>query len=364
MKKTLFVAAIMLAILIVIPTLALSEAINVNTPIQITTTSSYDRNPCLLKANGIYWLFYTSDRDNTGTRDGYNPDLDYYDIYFRTSKSVEGLQAAPDQLLGSESTYPDNAQRDLAAVQTDDGKIWLFASTGLGPGAERSIYYYIYDGVWSGPTPIQADSKLVTDYAAHLDALTYNGRIWVFFDMGYNLYMTNYDGAVWSTPIKVQSDATLAKAIVTEGTFYVVWVPMTSEWTSYCGSGIYLSTSTDGNTWASTSTPIASWPSTDATNWDPAIIKDKNVFKLFWAPDIGTGGQFIATSTSKTPQNPASWSAPTALTTSSNGVNNWWDFWPEPCTKGNALYLFYTSERNSAGTARIDANIWLMQLSR
>jgi hypothetical protein len=362
MKKTFFLAAIMLAILIAIPTLAFSDAKNVNTPIQITTDPGYDRNPCVLKADGSYWLFYTRDRDNTGTRDGYNPDLDYYDIYFRTSKSIEGLQTAQDQLLGSASTYPDNAQRDLAAVQSDDGKIWLFASTGLGPGAERSIYYYIYDGAWSGPTPIQADSILITDYAAHIDALTYNGRIWVFFDIGYDIYMANYDGNTWSTPINVQSDATLAKATVADGTFYVVWVPLTESWTDYCASGIYLSTSTDGSTWTATSTPIASWPG--ATNWDPALIKDKGVFKLFWAPDIGTGGQFIATSESKTPQDTASWSDPIALTTSSFDDNNWWDFWPEPCTKGNVLYLFYTSERNSAGTDRIDANIWLNQLPK
>jgi hypothetical protein len=355
MKKLLFVAAILLAILIAIPTLAFSDAKNVNTNIQITTDPGYDRNPCLLKADGSYWLFYTRDRDHTGARDGYNPDLDYYDIYFRTSKKIEGLQAAPDQFLAS--AYPDNAQRDLAAVQTNDGKIWLFASTGLGPGLERSIYYYIYDGAWSNPTPIPG-----TDYAAHIDALTCNGKIWVFYDIGYTLKMTNYDGTVWSTPIDVQADATLAKALVEDGTFYVVWVPMTTDWTAYCASGIYLSTSTDGNTWTSTTTPIASWPS--ATNWDPAITKDKGAFTLFWAPDIGAGGQFIATSTSKTPKDPTSWTTPTALTTSSFGVNNWWDFWPEAYTKGNVLYLFYTSERNSAGTDRIDANIWLMQLPR
>jgi hypothetical protein len=350
MKKTLYLAAIMLAILIAIPTLAFSDAKNVNMPIQITTDPGYDRNPCVLKADGSYWLFYTRDRDNTGTRDGYHPDLDYYDIYFRTSKSIEGLQAAQDQLLGSASTYPDNAQRDLAAVQTNDGKIWLFASTGLGPGSQRSIYYYIYDGAWSDPTPVPE-----TGSAAHIDALAYNGILWVFFDIGYDLYMTNYDGTVWSTPIEAQSGATLAKAIVEDGTFYVVW-------TTSSGSGIYLSTSTDGSTWTSTSTPIASWP--DATNWDPALIKDKGVFKLFWGPDIGTGGQFIATSASKTPQDTASWSDPIALTTSSFDDNNWWDFWPEPCTKGNVLYLFYTSERNSAGTDRIDANIWFNQLPR
>lgn len=58
--------------------------------IQITTDPKYERNPCILRTNdGTYWLFYTRGKDNRGIRglQGYNPDLDYYDIYYRTSKS-------------------------------------------------------------------------------------------------------------------------------------------------------------------------------------------------------------------------------------------------------------------------------------
>lgn len=74
------------------------------------------------------------------------------------------LQKANDNII--RWIYPDNAQRDIAALQASDGKIWLFASTGLGPGLERSVYYYTYDVAWSGPTAIPD-----TDYAAHIDAL-------------------------------------------------------------------------------------------------------------------------------------------------------------------------------------------------
>jgi hypothetical protein len=87
-----------------------------------------------------------------------------------------------------------------------------------------------------------------------------------------------------------------------------------------------------------------------------ALIKDKNAFRLFWAPS--DSGQFIATSTSTNPMNPSSWSTPVKLTT----ANNWWDFWPRPYKKDNLIYLFYTSERNSDGTARTDGNIWMSKL--
>jgi len=58
-----------------------------------------------------------------------------------------------------------------------------------------------------------------------------------------------------------------------------------------------------------------------------------------------------------------SWSTPVRVTTASYDGNSWWDFWPEPYKKGRegegSLCMFYTSERNSGGTAMIDGNIWV-----
>jgi hypothetical protein len=343
MKKSIVVVTI-LAILLAMPAMASNDEKQSNRNVQITTDPKYDRNPSFFKAkDGTYWLFYTRGKDNRGIRgfQGYDPDLDYYDIYYRTSKSMEGLQKANDNIIRSK--YPDNAQRDIAAFQARDGKIWLFASTGLGPGSERSVYYYKYGGTWSDPTPIPN-----TDYAAHIDALESHGKIWLFFDVGYILKITSYDGSAWSAPTDIHTDATVARATVEGGTFYVVW-------TTSSGSGIYLSTSPDGSTWTSTSATIASWPS--LTNWDPVLIKDKDTFRLLWAPS--NSEQFIATSTSTNPTNPSSWSTPVKLTT----ANNWWDFWPRPYKKGGSTYLFYTSERNSDGTERTDGNIWMLKLS-
>ena len=320
--------------------------------IQITTSPYYDRNPSMFQAkDGTYWLFYTRGRDERKIRDvgGYNPDLDYYDIYYRTAKAIPGLVAAQERKVLV--TPPDNAQRDVAALQAGDGTIRVFASTGLGPGGERSVYYYTFQaGAWSGPVAVPG-----TDYAAHIDAVEKDGKIWVFYDVGYELFVTSYtlNSGVWSTPVSIHMDATVAKAMVDGGQFYVVW-------TTSGGAGIFLSTSDDGLTWESTASSIADWPGL-ITDWDPVLTRDGKVFRLFWAPSDTE--QFLATTSSPYPMKPASWSPPVRLTTAMYGGTGWWDFWPEPVQKGRTVTgspaLVFTSERNRDGTARIDGNIWL-----
>ena len=365
MKKALSIIAVLLVLVLVIvtlvtPALAASKGIQ-DKAIQLTTNLRYDRNPSFLRANdGTYWLFWARGQDSRNIRgfNGYDPDLDYYDVYYKTANSMPGLERAAEHQIPLKA--PDNAQRDIAAVQAANGTIWVFVSTGLGPGSERSVYYYTYDGTWHGPTAVPA-----TDYAAHISALQYQGKIWVFFDIGYTLKVTSYDETTsqWtSTPNLIANNATIAKAIVDKGKFYVVWTYV--DGVNIWGSGIYLSSSPDGLTWSSTANPIAAWPATGATNWDPVLTQDKGVFRLFWAPDSGIPGygQFIATSTSTKPIDPASWSVPVQVTTANYDGNNWWDFWPQVYDKG-AEYLLYTSERNSSGTGMTDGNIWMVHLT-
>ena len=358
MKRIACLAVILVAILALATSALASSEKFASKAFQITTDPRYDRNPSLLRADdGTYWLFWAGGRDDKNIRDheGYNPDLDYYDIYYKTSKSIPGLEKATETLIPP--TPLNNAQRDIAALQTDDGTIWVFTSTGLGVGTQREIYYYTYNGTWQGPTAVPA-----TVLAAHISALEYQGKIWLFFDFGYTLKVTSYDEAttLWSSPNLIAGNATIAKAILDKGKFYVVWTYVNGV--DIWGSGIYLSSSPDGLTWSSTANSIAAWPATEATNWDPVLTQDKGVFRLFWAPDAGTEGQFIATSTSTKPTDATSWSTPVQVTTASYGGNNWWDFWPQVYDKG-AEYLLYTSERNSSGTARADGNIWMVHLT-
>jgi len=364
MKKVLFptltvVLALSLALPMAGPVKAdgRGPASEVSQPVQITFSLRYDRNPSFfIGRHGTCWLFFTRGRNPIGIRgnDGYDPDFDSYDIYYKTARSIPALEKAADNLVPGSNLVTNNTQRDVAALQAHDGTIWVFTSSGYAPSTDPRIFYYKYDGAnWSGPTPIEG-----TSYAGHIDALEYHGKIWVFFDAWeYVLQVTSYDEkkASWSTPQIMHNDATIAKGITHGGKFYVVWASMSEG----AGTGIYLSTSTNGATWTTTSSPVASWPG--LTNWDPALIKDRDMFRLFWAPS--NSEQFIATSRSSNPTDPTSWSTPIRVTTASHGTDNWWDFWPQPVKRG-ATYLFYTSERNSSGTARADGNIWMLEIGQ
>ena len=356
-KKLGLVALVISALLVSSVSAIASGALEqpVSKPFQITTDPNYDRNPSLFQANdGTYWLFFTR-ACHGGVRgvSGYDPDSDSYDIYYKTAKSLPGLQKAPEiKVPGSD---PDHGQRDVATLQASDGRIWVFSSTGFGAG-DNHIYYYTYDDGWLGPLPISIEEP---KWIGHIDALENDGKIWVFYDAEYSLKAVYYNEGSWHGPFDIAPDATLGKAIVDNGIFYVVWSyvdPDLNIWGGYIG----LSTSGDGETWINHG-QIASW--LGATNWDPVLIKDKNTFRLFWAPDKGIEGQFIATSKSTNPTDLSSWSTPVHVTTASYGDNNWWDFWPEPYKKGRgcegSLCMFYTSERNSDGTGRIDGNIWM-----
>jgi hypothetical protein len=361
MKRMIFgtlLALCLLTMIGIIPAMACSPATQLmSPPFQLTTDPHYDRNPSFFQANdGTYWLFFTRGRSGGVRVDGgYDPDYDLYDIYYKTARSIPGLIKATENLVPGSNLVRDNTQRDIAALQASNGTIWLFASSGYGPSTDSGLFYYTYtDGVWSSRAKIPDIDAVI----GHIDALKYDDKIFVVYDI-WDLIpcvkMISGVGDSWSSPVLVASYATLPKAIIDDNTFYVVWT------TTYGYTDIYLSTSEDGDTW-DTYGPIASW--SGATNWDPVLIKDKNTFRLFWAPDTGDAeGQFIAMSKSINPTNPASWSTPVRVTTASYGGENWWDFWPQPyrISRGvpGLVTLFYTSERNIDGTSRIDGNIWL-----
>ena len=349
----------------IIPCSAISkDCIPSSNPLQLTRDSHYDRNPSILLADdGTYWLFFTRGQNSLGIRgyQGYDPDMDYYDIWYKQARSLEGLKRAVEiQMPLEPPATSQSAQRDVAAVQTRDGGIWVFSSPGYGPegGSDRGILYYIFDGSWTGPFIIHPGTYDGCGIG-HIDALEYKGRTWVIYDDCYTLKATSLDPVSgWSLPIMIAEKATLGKAIAVDETLYVAWVyidPANGKW----GTGIYLSASPDGTTWTPTASPVAAW--NGLTNWDPVLIKDRDILRLFWAPSDTE--QFIAVTSSKTPMEPTSWTSPARVTEAHCGENSWWDFWPQPIHKGRneggTLALLYTSERNSDGTAMIDGNIWL-----
>ena len=362
MKKTIFGVVLTLCLLMSLSSsIAPASAANMqkqDVNLQLTTDPHYDRNPSLFQAkDGTWWLFFTRGTSEVGIRDqdGYVPDLDSYDIYCKTARSLPGLQKAVEfKVPGSN---PLHGQRDVAALQASDGKIWVFSSTGFGPG-DNHIYYFTYNqGTWEGPVAVPVEELL---WIGHINILENEGKIWLFYDAEYFLKSTYYDGS-WHGPFEIAAGASLGKAVVDNGIFYIVWAyvnPATDSWGSYIG----LSTSTNGESWTNVG-EIASWPADGATNWDPVLIKENRYFRLLWAPDAGTEGQFIATSVSRNPTDPTAWSNPVAVTTAHYEAENWWDFWPQPIGIGksvsSSVFLVYTSERSSDGTSRSDGNIWL-----
>lgn len=361
MKKAIFGIVLTFCLLMSFSSILPAFAFSIQLPVvylQLTTNSHYDRNPSLFEAkDGTWWLFFTRGLSEVGIRgqDGYDPDSDSYDIYCKTARSLLGLQKAVEfKVPGSDPTH---GQRDVAALQASNGKTWVFSSTGFGPGDNHIYYFTYYRGTWEGPVAINTEEL---KWIGHINALEYKGKIWLFYDAEYSLKSLYYDG-LWHGPFDIAPTATLGKAIVDNGIFYIVWAyldPINGLWGPYIG----LSTSIDGITWTNQG-QIASWPASGATNWDPVLIKERKYFRLLWAPDAGSEGQFIATSVSRNPTNPTSWSAPVSVTTAHYGTENWWDFWPQPidvCRGAlDPIFLVYTSERNNDGTSRSDGNIWL-----
>jgi hypothetical protein len=352
MKKP---ACVLIGLLVLLFT---AEAVMAATFVQVSTGSRYDRDPEFLKAkDGSYWLFFTRGRTSPGVRgvNSYDPDADNYDIYYKTAKKVSGLTSAAEHLVPGSDAVTVNAQRDIAAVQAADGTIWLFASSGYTASSDPRVFYYQYKkgSGWSGPTGIDN-----TGTAGHVDAVVVGGIIWVFFDeWPYSLKQMFWNGAGWSTPTTILDKATLGKAVYQAGRFYLVWAYCDSDLGVY-GTYIGLASSADGLVWGAVG-QVAAW--TGATNWDPVLVMfpGEKKFRLYWAPDTGATGQFIALSTSKTPLKASSWSSPKQITTASSGANSWWDFWPN--ARPTPRYLFFASERNAAGTAMTNSHVWMLR---
>lgn len=273
------------------------------------------------------------------------------------------LADAPESKIPINPLY-STAQRDVAAIQTGDGRIWAFTSAGYGPepGAaeeNKAIHYYILENykTWTGPFSVLPGSYKGCGIGP-IDVTENRGKIWLFYDECYMVKATSFDPSIriWSDPVLINSTATLGKAVVARGNFYVVWVYLNAE-QGVWGPGIYLSSSRDGKSWLTGSEPVAAWGE-GLTNWDPVIINDKNEFKILWAPSDTE--QFIAMTSSTKPSDPSSWSSPLRVTRAASSGNYWWDFWPEAINSGSKIALFYSSGRSPDGTSRSDGNIWLL----
>lgn len=282
--------------------------IEVSQPVQLTTNPKFDRNPSFFKENnGAWWVFFARGRGDP-TAPGYNPDTDYYDIcYIKSTDNgatwTEGTLPAIPGGHGMGAFSP-------AAFQDIAGKIWVvYAANGVG------IFYFTStdSGVnWTGPTAVPN----VGGYTVgnHMDAICANdGKIWVFYhgNPGSAIYTRNFGGTDWSSPTLVDDiltyTATPRALQQDDDTFRVVYIagdPL----------GVYLASSADGTTWSS-SLII----NTVDDDYDPVLVKDGTMWRLFFAPYIPANDhQWLMTSAST---DLSTWSTPVRVTAGSYGAN-------------------------------------------
>jgi hypothetical protein len=328
-----------------------SKTLEISKPIQLTTSLSYDRNPSFLKASdGTWWLFFS--RGNATGYPGPNPDADFYDIVYMksTDNGATWTEYAPSTF------HQPFSQIQASAIQDHTGKIWVFTSDWQSSYNYPSqftfdIYYYTSnDGgmTWAGPTKLLPGGS--DALAEHVDALEdSSNNLWVFFggrwEVGGTWYTKSSDGgATWSARASIPSSGVIPK-VTKVGNFHVV----STDWNS-----IKHSSSPDGATWT-TNTVI----STGYTDCDPVIYQDASGnLEVFYAPsNDALGSQWIESMRSS--DGGTTWSCRTRLTAGGYGTTYWWDMWPEAFVDGSKVYLFYTSERSSNGTTRIDGNIWM-----
>lgn len=327
------------------------ETREVSQAVQLTTDTHYDRDESFFIAqDGTYWLFFVRGRGNT-TDPAYDPDSDFYDIYYLTS-ITEGATWTNHSM----PSFVNNpyGQREVAAFQDSTGKIWVFFTDIFYPDTPTGGIYYTTTTDSGSSWSDVARVLDITGY--HIDALEAFGKIWVFYEgPGALIYCTSYNGTAWSTPLQISEAGKhggIPKAMVdADGYINVVWC----GWTE---GGIYRSTSPNGTIWSTpqlilTSTYIAC---------DPMLVQDSSgVYWLFWAPwDSATDSQWLEVVYSS---DGTTWSSSIHVTSGSYGTNYWWDMWPEAYQKpGGNMLLFYTSEASSESYVKGDGNIWMFEI--
>ena len=327
----------------------------VSKPVQLTTNARYDRDACfLIDKHGTYWLFFTRGRGDPSAP-GYNPDTDFYDIYY--------LKSTDRGLTWTEYSMPDfvndpYGQREVAAYEIPeiDTIVVFFTDAFYGDPYGTPTYgvYYTYtnDGGASWASVRQVPGVTAT----HIDVLNAYGKRWLFFEGRDSIiYVTYYEAGTWSAPIQISESGKhggIPKAMIDkDGVFNVVWC----GWTE---GGIYRATSTDGITWSTPQLILTS----SYIACDPVLVQDSDgTYWLFWAPwDSATDSQWLEVVYSP---DGVTWLSSIHVTSGGYNGNYWWDMWPEAyLTPEGDILLFYTSEVTAGSYVKGDGNIWMYKV--
>ena len=325
----------------------------VSRPIQLTTDSHYDRDQSFfISSDGTYWLFFTRGRGDPSAP-GYNPDSDFYDIYY--------LKSTDEGASWIEYSMPDfvndpYGQREVAAFEDSGGKIWVFFTDAFyGDPYGTPTHGIYYTTTTDGGSTWSSVQQVPGITGVHIDALEAFGKIWVFYEDGAIIYCVSFDGTSWSAPTQISESGKhggIPKAMLDNyGVLNVVWC----GWTE---GGIYRSTSTDGVSWSTPQLILTS----SYIACDPVLVQDSDgTYWLFWAPwDSATDSQWLEAVYSP---DGVTWSSSIHVTSGGYDGNYWWDMWPEAyITSDGDMLLFYTSEVASGSYVKGDGNIWMYKI--
>ncbi len=307
---------------------------------QLTNNNDrYDRNPSVIKYGGEYWLFYTKADNGTtnGVRDpSYNPDNDSYVIWYKTASTIAELaQASETKLTLSDTNRPVGFdQRDVSAAILN-GNLYVFASAGWG-GSPQPVYYYTWNGSWSGPT------SLGNGGGGHANVAYDADRVYIVEETGFDVTLQSlvytWDGTTLNGPYTIANDNGVPKITLLGGNLYVVSIaPGATAINLHSSPASALPT-----TWTYNSDPITV---SGSYVWDPCIFNDGTNLYAVAAPSTGSPDQQWLVQ-AKSTNNGATWSAQKKISYGGYETTYWWDFWPCGFFDGTDLYIFFATEDN------------------
>jgi hypothetical protein len=305
----------------------------------IDNNDKYDRNPSVIKYGGEYWLFYTKadDGSTNGVRGpGYNPDNDSYVIWYKTASTIAGLaQASETKLALSETDRPIGFdQRDVSAAILS-GNLYVFASAGWG-GSPQPIYYYTWNGTWSGPI------SLGNGGGGHANVAYDDNRVYIVEETGYDITLQSlvytWNGTTLNGPHTFASGNGVPKITLLSGNLYVVSIaPGATAINVHTAAA-----SANPSTWTYLYDPITV---SGSYVWDPCIFNDGTNLYAVAAPSTGSPDQQWLVQ-AKSTDNGASWLTQGKASYGGYETTYWWDFWPCGFYDGTDLYIFFATEDN------------------
>ena len=319
---------------------AVATIIEVSGVHQLTDNSDkYDRNPSVIRYGGEYWLFYT--KADNGTTNGvrntsYTPDNDSYVIWYKTASTIEGLvQASEIKLALSETGRPVGFdQRDVSTAILN-GNLYVFASAGWG-GSPQPIYYYTWNGSWSGPT------SLGNGGGGHANVAYDANRAYIVEETGFDITLQSlvytWDGTTLNGPYTIAGGNGVPKVTLLSGNLYVVSIAPGAT-----AINVHTATaSANPSAWTYLSDPITV---SGSYVWDPCIFNDGTNLYAVAAPSTGSPDQQWLVQ-AKSTDSGYSWSTQRKTSYGGYETTYWWDFWPCGFFDGTDLYIFFATEDN------------------